>query len=233
MIRTKLEVWTTRLHTHLDDPDVLDITRRAADAHEKKIPGWHSMPASIRAGVSRRGIERARAHSVRGLTLIQAQRLALDDGLPSLGAPFAPTWDLLKPVKAALELADHHGRSALRLPPEHRAGPLAEAMRLEDEAWQSYLDGWTRNDVEALGFPAQMRVSWKAFLPSWNWALGRHRVALGCLCVKPLWWPAGATWTHCHRFLVAQLLVACGATYAGELPDVEVPPGPQLGLSLG
>lgn len=228
--RVHLEVWTTRLHRAVDDPDLLDITRRTAGAHEKKIHGWDTLTDAARFQLHKVGVERAHALQLRGLALVQAQRLALDDGYPSLGAPWAPTWDLLAPTKVGLELADRLGDTAMRLPPELRRESLDGARELEAKIWQSYLDGWTRDGKTVEGFPDQMRRSWRLYRSSWDWALGRRRVILGCLCARPKWWPVGATWEHCHRFLTAGLFVQCGAVYLGELPEA---PSPPLGLDLG
>jgi hypothetical protein len=231
--RTRLVVYTTRLHSRLDDPDTLDITRRTADAHEKAIPGWRDLTIAARDALRMDGIDRARACSARRLTLVQTQRHALDNGLPSLGAAWAPSWDLLRPALEGLKLAAYHGNKALTLPADERAAAITEALRLEDLAWDQYITGWTRDGVVVPGFVEQMKASWYAHKAAWRWLLGREKVALGCLCSRPKWWPLDRPWAHCHRFEVARLLAKCDATYMGELEEPEAPPSPQLGFALG
>ena len=118
----------------------------------------------------------------------------------------------------------------MRLPPEHRSDRLKTAIALEAKIWGEYLTGWTRGTSTVLGFPDQMRRSYKLHRISWEWALGRSRLVVGCLCSRPKWWPEGVEWDHCHRFETAKILVTCGARYMGELP---AQPSAQLGLGLG
>lgn len=230
--RQRLVVYTARLHS-VDDPDTLDITRRTADTHEKAIERWRSLSSAQKDEYRLDGLDRARAASARGMTLVQAQRLALDKGYPSLGAPWAPSWDLLKPCLAGLQLADHHGKRALALPIEERRAAFVEAWRLDDLAWDQYLAGWTRDDVTVPGFTDQMRTSYVEHRAAWRWMLGLDRIVLACLCRKPQWWPADRPWRHCHRYEVQSLLVKCGARDGGEIAEPDAPPSPQLGLAMG
>ena len=231
--RTRLIVYTTRLHSAVNDPDTLDITRRTAGEYEKAIVNWRELDGPSRDALRMEGIDRARTCTARRGTVVDAQRVALTNGYPSLGAPWAPSWDLLIPALAMLDLADHHGKKSLTLSGDERAATQAEALRLQDLAWASYVDGWTRDGVTVPGFVEQMQGSWKTHRAAWRWMLGLEKVALACLCRKPRWWPADRPWTHCHRFAVADLLVKCGAASGGELPEPDAKPSPQIGLALG
>ena len=232
MRQRRLEVWTTRITPRLDDRDFLDITRQTAEKYEKAAR-WAELDFAERRRRRTLALETAVARTRLGITLPLIQGHALDDGLPSLGAPFAPSWSLLMPTKSGLELADRHGDGALRLPPEHRERPLTMAIELEANLWQSYREGWVRENVEQSGFDQQMRESYSHYRRSWEWALDRHRLVIGCLCDRPAWWPDDQRWEHCHRFLVAEQLRACGATYRGEVPPPPEEPSPQIGLFLG
>lgn len=53
----------------------------------------------------------------------------------------------------------------------------------------------------------EMRISYQDNRVTWDNLLGRHEVTLCCYCVDSL---------RCHRTLLAELLVKCGAVYRGE-----------------
>lgn len=57
-------------------------------------------------------------------------------------------------------------------------------------------------------FLAEMRRSWRTHHDAWQALLARPRVVLLCFC---------ADREQCHRGLVAQILVKCGAIDGGEL----------------
>lgn len=230
-----LQVYTTRLRRDHPDPDLLDITVGTAARH---VTGWGNLPADPRdrqrllderAVLVRLGLGVAVQLERRSLTLAQIQRYALDEHRPgpaqprpSLGAPWAPSWPLLNAAKAAMGSADQLGQAALTLPAsEDRSAMLAEAERLTTEAWTAYRDGWADGDRVEVGFLEEMRESWRVYRPAWGWLLARDRVALGCFCGRPAWWPEGQAWACCHRFATADLLVKCGARYLGELPEPE------------
>lgn len=71
-------------------------------------------------------------------------------------------------------------------------GPVAVAY-----AWPQY----------AADYTAEMRTSYRGHRAAWEALLRRDEVTLVCYCKDPLF---------CHRRLLAELLVACRATYSGE-----------------
>jgi len=81
-------------------------------------------------------------------------------------------------------------------------GPVITMRRLYgvvgvDQVWPKYVEDYT----------AEMRVSYRDHRPAWDAVLARSSVTLVCFCVDP---------THCHRTVLAGLLIACGATGHGE-----------------
>lgn len=73
-------------------------------------------------------------------------------------------------------------------------GPLAIGA-----AWPKYVADYT----------AEMRRSYVEQRPAWDRLLARPEVTLVCYCTDP---------AHCHRTVLAGLLVKLGATSMGERP---------------
>ena len=67
----------------------------------------------------------------------------------------------------------------------------------------------------------EMRWSYRAHRAAWDVLLARPRVVLVC------YEPAGE---HCHRLILADLLIKAGAVYHGELPAKAEQDPRQLGL---
>ncbi len=108
------------------------------------------------------------------------------------GLLFAPSHEILAPAIAARKQAEKH----------LRAGNERQAMVVENAAWRTY---------EPL-YVEEMRASARAHRDVWDRLLARERVTLVCFCDLTKW-PAG----HCHRVVLAGLLVKFGATYEGEI----------------
>lgn len=72
------------------------------------------------------------------------------------------------------------------------SGPVAVAY-----AWPQY----------AADYTAEMRASFRKHRAAWSALLSRDEVTLVCYCTSA---------THCHRFLLAEILVKLGVTYHGE-----------------
>lgn len=68
---------------------------------------------------------------------------------------------------------------------------------LLNAAWQWYRPRYVE----------EMRASWRQQRVAWNALLKRRIVTLCCYC---------GTASRCHRTVLAELLVACGAIYRGE-----------------
>jgi hypothetical protein len=114
------------------------------------------------------------------------------------GAPFAPSWAILKPALEARNAATFLRRG----PGKARPGALvqsAEADAIEDAAWAVYVEAYR----------AEMRASYRQSRAAWDALLGRSRVALVCFCTEP---------ARCHRTLLAGILGKLGADVRGELP---------------
>jgi len=77
-------------------------------------------------------------------------------------------------------------------------GHFLKGDQLEDQTWEKY----TNLYIE------EMRESYRTKRGFWDRLLKMNRVVLVCYCVEPL---------RCHRVLLANILVKCGATYAGEI----------------
>lgn len=103
------------------------------------------------------------------------------------GLPFAPSWAILRPALDARAAA----RTALEL------GKIQGMMSIEADAWERYVPAYT----------AEMRVSYGANRAAWDALLARPGVTLVCYCTDA---------AHCHRRLLAAMLVKCGAIYMGE-----------------
>ncbi len=119
------------------------------------------------------------------------------------GLLFAPSWAILRPAFARLQGAKHHRRMVVAEyegcfdEAAERARHAAEAERLEALAWGEYVPAYT----------AEMRASWRANRERWDALLARQEVTLVCYCTDA---------EHCHRRLLASMLVKCGAIYMGE-----------------
>jgi len=113
-------------------------------------------------------------------------------GQLSPGEPFAPSWKILGP---ALEARKHVKAWA-------EAGNLVVALTEESALWERY----------APAYVEEMRRSYKRYRAAWNALLARAEVTLCCTCVHP---------SHCHRFLLAEILGKLGAELRGERPQKE------------
>ena len=105
------------------------------------------------------------------------------------GLPFAPSDVILWPAKRELKAADDVERSG--------DAAKAEAMRAATWAWY------------APRYREEMRASYARHRAAWERLLAKPSATLCCYCVDP---------ARCHRRLLAEMLVACGAVYAGERP---------------
>lgn len=121
------------------------------------------------------------------------------------GLPFAPSWAILRPALDARRRAQEIARVASSSfgeecddPGDHGA---EEAASIEAEAWERYVPAYT----------AEMRASYRVNVEAWKELLARREVTLCCYCAAP---PGGEL--HCHRRVLASLLVKCGAVYEGE-----------------
>lgn len=103
------------------------------------------------------------------------------------GRIFAPTWATLGPALRSRKAVDD-----LRA-----AGYNHNAGQIEAAAWDRYVPLYT----------AEMRVSYQRRRVAWNGLLARERVVLVCYCTDP---------NHCHRRLLAGILVKLGAVDEGE-----------------
>ena len=74
-----------------------------------------------------------------------------------------------------------------------------------EEAFARYRDGYPDGMP---GFMAELRANMTREPLALGWLLARRRVVLMCFCPSP---------ERCHRSLVANALVKCGARYRGEL----------------
>jgi uncharacterized protein YeaO (DUF488 family) len=70
-------------------------------------------------------------------------------------------------------------------------------QRAARSAWPRYVVDYT----------AEMRRSYREHRAVWDKLLARDEVTLVCYCPDPMF---------CHRTLLASILMACGAKYAGE-----------------
>ena len=120
------------------------------------------------------------------------------------GAPFAPSWQILTPAKAAMRRAD-----------------LAAAAGRVDEA--HLIDAATFEIYEPL-YLDEMRASYVANRAAWRDLLARERVALTCFCA-----PRHGQALRCHRRSLAAILTKCGAVDMGELPRVSRRKGARTG----
>lgn len=105
------------------------------------------------------------------------------------------------PGEDGLRVTRYHGhRDGLPFAPSEAillpALVARKAGRL-DAHWPTY----------AAAYVAEMRASYKANPRAWAALLAREEVTLLCFCDSP---------RLCHRYLLADLLTKCGATYCGE-----------------
>ena len=115
------------------------------------------------------------------------------------GAPFAPSWDILRRVLTARAEAD-----AAR-----QRGADLESEEIERGAWTTYRRVYLD----------EMRQSYRAHADAWRRLLDRPRVVLVCFCPSS---------EQCHRGLLrAVILPTLGAVDGGELV-VAPKPDPQL-----
>ncbi len=115
-----------------------------------------------------------------------------------VGKCFAPSWKILKPALDDMKRAGKMRADASLLPsPRVRAVVVSGANDLHDAAWRRYVDAFT----------SEMRVSYRENRGTWDDVLSRDEVTLCCYCTDA---------AHCHRRLVADMLVKLGATYGGE-----------------
>ena len=105
------------------------------------------------------------------------------------GLPFAPSWAILRPALDARSRAFTIRNSS--------GGNLPLADRIEAEAWARYVPAYT----------AEMRASYRAHYEAWMELLAARERTLVCYCTDA---------AHCHRRLLALMLVKCGAVDMGE-----------------
>ena len=122
------------------------------------------------------------------------------------GLFLAPSWAILRPA------LDVRVQAMAR-----RSVAVEEAKRGDHPAAQALFDESIRVEVEAWAryvplYVAEMRVSYRANVEAWKELLARREVTLCCYCAA---WPGSAE-LHCHRRLLAALLVKCGAVDMGE-----------------
>ena len=117
------------------------------------------------------------------------------------GLAFAPSNAILQPALADRKRAEECMEGACR---DGAIGALhrATALDIEAKAWAKY----------APAYVEEMRVSYRTQRGAWDRLLAQSRVTLVCFCNLAKY-PG-----HCHRVLLAELLVACGAEYMGERP---------------
>ncbi len=192
------------------EPSILNIMRGYADKH-RPSGVWARMPSEVRL---RQSIEWAMRKTSAGATLLEIQKAAREEGVGSLGEPWAPSSGLLgfglagRRRMAAIDerLTEIHCIQARREtyedPPEaevqEKVALRAEAESLHAEHWDSY----------AAIFRKEMLASYRVCAVAWGWLLAQPKVVLACLCDEP----AG-----CHRSLVAGMLVKLGAKFGGEI----------------
>lgn len=119
----------------------------------------------------------------------------------SAGAPFAPSWAILRPALDARIRAKKLLDEGIRLEalPETM---MRDAERIEDEAWAAYVPAYR----------LEMLASWRKHRAAWEALLARRRVVLVCYCTVP---------ERCHRRLLAGYLGRLGAEDRGELVEVD------------
>lgn len=124
------------------------------------------------------------------------------------GAPFAPSWSILKPAlearrKAEAILAERPGWSAEDLYRDKGRDVCAvlerRAAEIERRAWEEYVPK----------FLAEMARSFDHNFGAWHDLLARERVVLVCYCIDA---------ERCHRALLRRdILPSKGAIDCGEI----------------
>ncbi len=120
------------------------------------------------------------------------------------GAPFAPSWTLLRRGLDDRAKAIGQAAAIVRACEEATGGHLADEDRakgramLETQAWSRY----------AGDYHAEMQRSYREHRAAWDALLARPRVVLVCYCTDP---------DRCHRSLLAGYLGKLGADVQGEL----------------
>ncbi len=115
------------------------------------------------------------------------------------GIAFAPSWGILTAALDARRKADECMKGAQR---DGAVGALHRAT-----AWEIESAAWTEYEPR---YVDEMRRSYEAHRDRWRALLARECVTLVCFCNLARW-PG-----HCHRVILAGLLVKCGAEYVGE-----------------
>ena len=120
-------------------------------------------------------------------------------GNDAVGVVFAPSWKILNDAMKARADAEECLKGANR---DGAVGALhrATAYEIEDRMWAVYLPKYTE----------EMRESYRVHRDVWEEVLARPKVVLTCFCDVVKWK------SHCHRVVLAGLLVKCGAVYEGE-----------------
>lgn len=200
-----LNVCTTRMLQPIarTRPDFLDITARTAkEAWELRRDVWRRdiHPEQLFAELAKAATKMIAA----GSTLSQADKDLRLSGAPSLGAVFAPTYNLLRPALEAREKAN-------TLAANRR---IAEAIATDNSAWKTYVNGSNGKN----GFLTQMDASRRRYGAIWGLIAAQPSVVFACFCSRPSWWPSGEEWPHhCHRFLVAKEFEKMGGVGRGEV----------------
>lgn len=205
-----VDVWTCRVGS--GDPDELIITRQMASARADEFRGGEVARLLGDHDPYRRLYELVVDMEERGRSLLEIQRKTVLPSPISLGAPWTPSWEILKPALKALE-------DAKRM--RDVTGREKEANEAADRAWERYLRGPKGDERE--GLLAELRASQRDKAIAWGWLLARRpanplrnpppapsRVVLACHCANP---------ARCHRTVVARMLGDMGATVRGELPQ--------------
>ena len=205
-IEPACQVFTTRWGLR-GDGDVFNITRGWAFKHQGN-DYWQNLPAHR---YHRELVGWARASQARaGLSLLEAQNLAVKMGVPSLGEPWAPSSGLLSSglkerdrIKGLTDdayalTASRLGREPTTEEDEKRLAMFAEAEGLTERHWARYSEA----------FRLEMRESFKYAAIAWGWLLTLPRVVLACQCRDH---------QRCHRSLCASFLVKLGAIEGGEI----------------
>lgn len=133
------------------------------------------------------------------------------------GAPFAPSWEILKPALDA-----RHTTVAMR---EAAAGGRAKGIALGDAMLVQSADAMVHAAdildracwvLYAGAFLGEMRESYRRQRGAWKALLAREVVTLSCYCTDP---------EACHRTLLGrEILPRLGAVYEGERPATKGAP---------
>lgn len=121
------------------------------------------------------------------ITRSSAHNMGVVMGLDVPGAIFAPSWAIVDQFR-------HRMESAGRL---QAYGRNQTADHLLRAAWDTY----------SVAYKKEMRESYKLHSPGWEKILKMESATLVCFCPRP---------EHCHRIILARILVKLGAEYFGE-----------------